>query len=300
MRSFRQGGKPTPMRRAVLVLLVIRSLLVATSAFALDRPTYLGPKPPPSPRRIVTLAPSLTETVIALGAGDRLVGVSRFDDLPEVAKLARVGGFVDPSVEAVISLKPQLVLVQPSPGNRQPVEKMAELGAPVLALPMHNIAEVLRSMREIGAALGLSDRAERLVQELERTRQSVRARARAQKPLRVLFVYGFEPLVVAGPGSFADELLKDAGAINAADKADSAYSVYSAENAVRSRADVVINAAEDDAAAEKFSRLAGLKQARWVKLPSKDLLHPGPGLHKGLEEIFALLYPGAGTAPVAR
>jgi len=274
--------------------------LFAMYARALDRPTYLGPKSPSTPRRIVTLAPSLTETVIALGAGDRLVGVSRFDDLPEVAKLPRVGGFVDPSVEAVISLKPQLVLVQPSPGNRQPVEKMAELGAPVLALPMHDIAEVLQSIREVGAALGLSERAQRLVEDVERARQGVRARARALKPLRVLFIYGFEPLVVAGPRSFADQLLKDAGAVNAAEKADSPYQVYSAENAVRSRPDVVIDAADDSAAAEKFSRLAGLKEARWVKLQSKALLHPGPGLGKGLEEMFALLHPELQVAPVAR
>jgi iron complex transport system substrate-binding protein len=233
-----------------------------------------------------------------MGAGNRIIGVSRFDDLPEVARLPRVGGFIDPSVEAVLSLKPQLVLLQPSPGNRQPVEKLAELGVPVLALPMHSIAEVIESIREVGKVLGLADPAERLVQDLERARRSVRARSRAKKPPRVLFIYGFEPLVVAGPGSFADELLKDAGAINAAEGAVSAYPVYSAEKAVRSNPDVVINAAADESAARKFSHLAGLKQARWVKLPSQDLLHPGPRLGRGLEEMFALLYPE--PAPAAR
>ncbi|HZX40356.1 MAG TPA: helical backbone metal receptor, partial [Myxococcaceae bacterium] len=79
----------------------------------------LGPAPRGEVRRLVTLAPSLTDVVLALGAGDRLVGVSRFDDRPEVARLPRVGGFVDPSVEAVLALHPDLVLAQPGPGNRR-------------------------------------------------------------------------------------------------------------------------------------------------------------------------------------
>src|SRR5215831_8797866 len=122
--------------RSELRSAVVGMLLISGGASALDAPVYLGPKPPANVRRVVTLAPSLSETLIALGAADRLVGVSRFDDFPEVSKLPRVGGFLDPSVEAVLALKPDLVLVQPSPGNRQPVEKMAELGVPVLALRM--------------------------------------------------------------------------------------------------------------------------------------------------------------------
>ena len=128
-------------------------LLVASAASAVEAPQYLGPKPKSEVRRVVTLAPSLTETVLALGAGERLIGVSRFDTFPEVKSLPRVGGFVDPSVEAVLALKPDLVLVQPAPGNQKPVEKLAELGVPILALPMHTIAETLASIREVGRVL---------------------------------------------------------------------------------------------------------------------------------------------------
>jgi iron complex transport system substrate-binding protein len=266
-------------------------LLIGGSSNPLDAPTYLGPKPPATVRRVVTLAPSLTETVIAIGAADRLVGVSRFDEFPEVATLPRVGGFLDPSVEAVLALKPDLVLVQPSPGNRRPVEKMAELGAPILALRMQSVAEILAGIREVGRALALADRAESVAQSIERSRTSIRAQAMAEEKVRVLFVYGFEPLVVAGPGSFADELMKDAGALNAAANASSPYQTYSAESAIRSRPEVVIVAVSDPTGAEKFSKLPGLKQARWVQLPSQDLLHPGPSLSRGLEELFKLIHP---------
>jgi iron complex transport system substrate-binding protein len=242
-------------------------------------------------RRVVTLVPSLTDTVIALGAGDRLVGVSRFDELPEVAKLPRLGGFVDPSVEAVVALAPDLVLVQPAPGNKAAVEKMAELGVPVLAVPMPTLPSTLEAIREIGRALGLSPKAQALVSGIEAARASVRAQAKGRKPLRVLFIFGFEPLVVAGPGSFPAEFLADAGAVNAAEAATKAFSVYSVESAVRSRPDVVIDAANISVGWEKLAALPGLREARWTKVSSQDLLHPGPKLAQGLLELVQLLYP---------
>ena len=261
------------------------------AAHALDQPSYLGPKAKRPAMRVATLAPSLTEMVLELGAKDRLVGVSRFDDSPEVESLPRLGGFIDPSIEGVVSLKPDLVLVQPAPGNRAPVEKMAELGVPVLALPMQSMAQTLAAIREVGRALELSDRAEALVSKIEATRAQIRARTRGKKPLRVLFVYGFSPLVVAGVGSFAAELLSDAGAVNAASAAQTAYSVYSVESAVRDSPQVVIDASDTSIGKEKLALLPGLKEARWVKVHSAALMHPGPRLAQGLVELHALLYP---------
>ena len=88
---------------------------------------HLGPPVPAQVRRVVTLAPSLSEIVLALGAGDRLVGVTRFDDDPRAAKLPRVGGYNDPEPETVLGLHPDLVLAQPAPENRGPVETLARL-----------------------------------------------------------------------------------------------------------------------------------------------------------------------------
>lgn len=257
-----------------------------------DAPQWLGPKPKAQVKRVITLAPSLTDMVLALGAGDRLVGVSRFDERPEVKALPRVGGFVDPSVEAVVALQPDLVLVQPGPGNQQPVEKMAELGAPVLSLPLHSVEQVLVATRETGKALGREAQGKALADRIEQARAGVHERAKALPHPRVLFVYGWEPLVVAGPGSFADELLRDAGGVNAAEQATSPYPVYSVESALRARADVVVNAAGvHEGGGDTLRGLPGLKEARWVELSSLDLLHPGPRLAEGLEELFRLLHP---------
>ncbi len=240
---------------------------------------------------MVTFAPSLTEMVLAFGCGARLVGVSRFDELPEVAKLPRVGGLLDPSVEAVIALHPDLVLEMPASANRAPVEKMAQLGLPVLALPLQNIAQTLAAMREVGRVLGVAAQAEEKVRAIEVARAELRQKSKTKSHPVVLFVYGFDPLVVAGPGSFAAELLDDVGAINAARDATTAYPLYSMESALRARPDVVINAADSQVGVEQVKRLPGLKEARWMRVPSQALLHPGPRLAEGLRELYALVHP---------
>jgi iron complex transport system substrate-binding protein len=244
-------------------------------------------------RRVVTLAPSLTDVVLALGAGERLVGVSRFDERPEVARLQRVGGFVDPSVEAVIALHPDLVLAQPGPGNRRAIETMAGLGAPVLLLPLGTVADVLAAERAVGKALGRAEQGESLARALESTRARIRERARAERPVRVLLVYGFDPLVVAGPGGFADELLADAGALNVASDAASPYPVYSVEHALKRRPELILDAAASMAGKDRLRELPGLREARWALLSDQSLLHPGPALGRGLEELFRLLHPEA-------
>lgn len=275
----------------LLLLAVLGLTGAAGAADAPPGPRLLGPKKEGKVQRVVTLAPSLTEMVLAMGAGGTLVGVSRFDVDKAVAALPRVGGFVDPSVEAVIALKPDLVLVQPGPGNQRPVERMAELGVPVLLLPLHTVADTLAALRAVGQALGRGKEAEALISRIEATRTRIREAAKKLPTPRVLLVYGFEPLVVAGPGSFADELLRDAGAVNVAADAGSAYPVYSVERAVRARPDVVVDAADVDVGKEKIQALPGLAEARWVQVPTLALLQPGPSLGRGLEELFGLLHP---------
>jgi iron complex transport system substrate-binding protein len=284
------------MRMRSASLLLLAALCLSGLAHAADThraPRLLGPKREGEVRRLVTIAPSLTEMVIALGAGSTIVGVSRFDEDKAVAGLPRVGGFVDPSVEAVIALKPDLVIVQPGPGNQRPVERMAELGVPVLLLPLHSVADTLAALRAVGQALGREKEAEALISRLEATRVRVREAAKKLPAPRVLLVYGFQPLVVAGPGSFADELLRDAGAVNIAADAGSAYPVYSVERVVRARPDVVVDAADVDVGKAKLRELPGVSEARWVEMPSLALLQPGPSLGRGLEELFGLLHPAA-------
>lgn len=257
-------------------------LLAATPA------QWLGPPPPKPAARVVTLAPSLTETVLALGAKDALVAVSRFCDFPEVAGLPRTGGLNDLSVETVVALKPELVVVQKAQGNQKAVETLARLGVPVLALTLTTVDDVATAMTELGRALGREAKAKELVDALAAARAKERA-VKAAKPKTVLFVVGFSPLVVAGPGSFPHELLEDCGVRNIVEKAPTAYPTYSLERAVQLAPDVVVDASDVREGRETVEALPPMKKARWVTLPNKDVLHPGPALAKALPSLCAVV-----------
>ncbi|MGV3624809.1 MAG: ABC transporter substrate-binding protein [Archangium sp.] len=263
--------------------------LVLLSTLAASSPAqWLGPPVQQPATRVVTLAPSLTETVIALDATGSLVGVSRFCEFEEVKALPKLGGFNDISVETVVALKPGLVVVQKAPANQKAVETLARLGIPVLALTLTTVDDVAVAMKALGRALGREAAADQLVKSLAEARAAARAQQPAKKK-RVLFVYGFSPLVVAGPGSFAHELLEDCGAENAAKKAPTPYPTYSMEKVVTLVPDVIVDAADVREGREALEKLAPLKKAKWVDLPTKDLLHPGPALAKALPTLCPLV-----------
>jgi iron complex transport system substrate-binding protein len=276
------------MRRLLVPLLV----LALAGPAAADAPRLLGSLRG-QPSRIVTVAPSLTEVVLDLGEGGRLVGVSRYDDDPAAKALPRVGGFLDPSPEAILALKPDLVLAAPSPGNRGPVQGLARLGVPVLVLPLHAVPEILGSVREVARVLGVPARGEALARSIEDGLAAVRARTAPLPKKRVLVVYGWQPLVVAGPGSFADALLADAGATNVAAGASGPYPTFSAEAALAAAPDAILDASGGhDGAGSVPPGLA----ARVVPIHGTAMFHPGPRIVAALEAMARLVHPEAFAA----
>ncbi len=280
----------------MIALLAAVTLAAAPSGSPVDsaRPFRLGPAPKGEIRRIVTLAPSLTDLVLALGEKSLLVGVSRYDDAPAVKDLPRVGGYVDPSPEAVLAQKPDLVLAEPSPGNKVPVEKMAELGVTILVVPLHTLDDVVRAARSVADMLDISEEGEALAQSFETRVQQVRWRAQGQRKPRVLMVFGWEPLVVSGPNSFAGELLTDVGGQNVVETTSSPFMNYDIERAMARKPDVVLDASDvGGPTRDRFLSLPGLKAARVVKL-SANALRPGPKLLDALEEMYRVLHPADG------
>lgn len=266
----------------------MRGVLVALLLAAGPR-MHLGPPAPAQVHRVVTLAPALSEVVLALGAQDRLVGVTRFDDDPRTAGLPRIGGYNDPQPEAVLGVKPDLVLAEPSPQNRGPVYTVAHLGVPVEAFPLSTVADIEQAIEGIGQLLGLPERGKGLTAALEEARARSRAEAEGKKPVRALLVFGLDPLVVAGPRSFASELLRDAGGENAAGDSDKPFFRLSAEAAVRAAPEVVVLCGVD--AQPGRAPLPGLEKTRLAKLRSTALLHPGPRLPQALADLAAALRP---------
>src|SRR2546428_3654019 len=181
VRSFdRRGSRMKTSRMRRPALLVALPLLGACGG----RPPPAAPTPP---ARVVSLAPSITEIVYALGAGDRLVGVcAQCDYPPAAARLPRVGGYLVPSVEAVVAARPDVVLVVPSPGNRDAVRAVEQAGVRVVVVQDRTLADLWASMRAVAATLGRGEAGEHLVADVQGQLEAVRrpgggpsARARA-------------------------------------------------------------------------------------------------------------------------
>ncbi len=259
---------------------------------------WVGAPPRAPPRRVVVLAPSLTDVVLAMGLRDRLVGVTRLDDAPEVKDVPRVGGFLDPSPEAVLALSPDLVLWVTDGGALAAVRRIAELSRassrpfPILAIPIVNVADVVETPRVVGDALGDRAAGERLARTLAADVEAVRRRAAGLPRRRALFVVGHEPLVVAGPGSFPDELLRICGAENVV-RGARAWPVYPVERAVADDPDVVVDAAPQEPAEgiRRLSAVRAVREGRVVRLANDDLLRPGPRMIRGLGVLFGALHP---------
>ncbi|MFP3948715.1 MAG: ABC transporter substrate-binding protein [Longimicrobiales bacterium] len=201
---------------------------------------------PDPPERIVSLVPSATETLLALGAGDRLVARTDHDTLPRLRSLPSVGGGLHPNLERLVALDPDLVVRFAGPSDRSTPTRLTELGIPHLAVRPDGIEDVRRIVGMMGEVAGAPDRAASLAAEMDSTLSRVAGRV-ASRPLRqVAFVVGGSPPWVAGPGTFVDELIRLAGGRNAFSDLGELYGPVSREAFVAREIDVVVTAQRGD------------------------------------------------------
>jgi cobalamin transport system substrate-binding protein len=278
------------MRLIGLLLL----LLVAGCGGGVPPPPATGP-----PARVVSLAPSVTETLYALAAGDRLVGVCAQCDHPAaVAAVPRVGGYMVPSVEAVIAARPDLVIVVPSPGNRDPVLALERLGLRVLVVHDRTLADLWATMRAVAGALGRPEAGERLVAETQARLDAVAARVAGLPRRRVLVVIGHDPLVVVGGGTLQDELITLAGGTNVVADAGTVWPKVTLELVVARAPEVIVDAAmgSEAGAAALFGGLTtvpAVRDGRVVTVHDDALLRAGPRVPEAAARLAAVVHPEA-------
>ena len=268
----------------------LAALLVLLSVAADHQ--HLGPPVPAEVHRIVALAPSLTELVLALDARDRLVGVTRFDEDPRVQGLTRVGGFNDPEPETVLGLHPDLVLAQTGPENRGPIEALARLGVPIEAFTLGTVEQIEGAIRGVGRLLGRGGAADAMAAAIEERRARARKAGSAQRRMRALLVFGIDPLVVAGPSGYPGQLLADLGVENAAHDVTRPFARLSVEAAVGAAPDVLVLAGVEPPRGRPI--VPGLDRVPVAPLRSQALLHPGPRLIEALDDLESAVR-GAGA-----
>ncbi len=274
------------------------ALALAAAAAASAPKSASSPEPPASEpaRRVVSMNPSLTRIVVALGARDVLVGIDDFSARaePDLASLPRVGGLYSPSLEAVVALRPDLVALVPSLEQRDFRRQLEALDVPVLVLDPVRFDEVLHSIAALGARVGRADAARARIDEIRRTCAAVR-RATAGFPRpRTVFVLQREPLFVVGSGSFLDEMIALAGGQNLGAALDETWPRSSLEWLVAAAPDVILDS-DDDAqpAAEFWARwpsLPAVRERRVVALEEGVVTLPGPDLDRALRTIARALH----------
>ena len=193
-----------------------RSLqLAALTALILGACSPRTDSPSTIPQRIVSTAPSLTEMLFALGAGDRIVGVTSFCTYPpEALGKTRIGSYASPSIEAIVAQRPDLVVIQKERIDLAP--KLKGVGLPVLALDHHDLPGILESIQQMAEAVGTVENGQSLRDEIQSEIDSIRLTLADTTPPTVLFLVGRNPgslsdIYAAGKGSYIDELIGIAG-----------------------------------------------------------------------------------------
>jgi iron complex transport system substrate-binding protein len=287
-----------PQRAPILALrvAVFAILLAAGPTGAAGAATPEPPAPPAPAHRIVSMNPSLTRILVALGARDALVGVDDFSARaePAVADLPRVGGLYSPSLEAVVALAPDLVVLVPSAEQRDFRKRLEALGVPVLELDPVSWDQVLETITTLGRRTGREAAARERVAAIRRARQAVeRATAGLPRP-RTVLVLQREPLFVVGRGSFLDEMLSIAGARNLGAELGEPWPRTSLEWLIAAAPQVLLDSDADPTPAATFwSRwpsLPAVAAGRVVPLDAGLVTLPGPNLDRALVRLAQALH----------
>ncbi len=271
--------------------------LAAAAIGAVDPARSAAPSEPAS--RVVAMNPSLAAMLLAIGARDAVVGVDDYTrgTQPEFADLPAVGGLATPSLERVVALSPDLVVVVPSFEQRDFRAQLREVGIPLLELDPRRFDEVLAALRALGHAVARREQAEARVAAILRARDEVERAVRDLPRPSALLVLQRDPLFVVGRGSFIAEMLESAGARNLGASLDGPYPRVALEWLVTSAPEVLLDSSRDATpAAEYWKRLPSLpavRADRVVGLSPGTATLPGPWLDRGLWILARALHGDA-------
>jgi iron complex transport system substrate-binding protein len=262
------------------------------------------------PQRIVSTAPSITELLYALGLGDRVVGVTRYCRYPPEAQLKpKIGDYTAPNLEAIASLKPDLVVIQTNPVHL--ADRLGALKLHVLEVDQESIAAIYKSIYAVGSATGTEQRAAQVSESIREGLAKIRSRLAALPKARMMFVIGRSPdrldgLVVVGRASYLNEMIEIAGGENVFRDAQAAYPEVSLEEVMARNPEVIVDMGDMSdtvGVTEQHTRnvivlwdriptLAAVKQHRVFAVASDIYVVPGPRVIDATKAFAEMLHPG--------
>ncbi len=263
----------------------------------LGRRTYLAG----APARIISLAPSVTEILFALGAGDQVVGVTEYCDYPAEAKAKPKVGYTRPNVESLVALRPDLILSPDEFLQPDLLLKLEELKIAVIVFRDTSIEDILTHVTTIGRMLDRTAVANTLASDIRQRLADMKARLRGQPTRRVLYVLNSEPLMTVGPGSFIHQMLEVAGGVNVAAQSSLPYPRFSLEEVLRQDPEVLLFPVgafeavpeEEQRTWRRWTTMSAVKHGRFVTVPTNLINRPGPRVIEGLEALAKAIHPEA-------
>ena len=248
----------------------------------------------------MSLAPSVTETLFALGAGADVVGVSQYCDYPEaVRKLPRVGSFITPNIEAIAALRPTLVIGLATASDLREIHALKAMGIATLMVDDGSLATIEQSIVTIGNQIGRAAEARGLAGALGDHLNAVAVRMRLEPERSVLMVVGHQPMVAVGQPNFLNELLALAHAHNIAADANQGWPRLSVEYIIATRPEVILDGqmGSDPSTPSlfwsKYPSIPAVKNHRVFGYPEDPTLHPGPRIGVTLDQMARLVHPEA-------
>ncbi len=254
----------------------------------------------PEPQRIVSLAPGITETLYALGLDDKIVGVTTFCNWPVQARTkTRIGGFTNPSLEKIVSLKPDLILATADGNRKETVQQLERIGLPVYVTNPTDTQGVLRSIVHIGAITHREREAENMVASIQKRLDHIALQIRHKRKPRVFFQLGLEPLITAGRGTLTNEVIERAGGVNVAGLDAASYPHYSAEGIIGASPDIIIFApmVNDERFAavkrywQKFGDVPAVKNNKIYPVSADLINRASPRLFDAIEIMALIFHP---------
>ena len=270
----------------VVLHILIISILLSSAAAAAE-----------TPKRIISLAPNVTEILYALGLSERIVAVTSFCDYPEEAKeKPKIGGMSNPSLERVVSLKPDIVIMTTDGNPKVFAERLQAFRIQTYVFRARTLSELPHGISDLGSILGVQEKADMLAQRIQSSLQKLSHSApHASRREKILFIIWPEPLIVAGPATAIDDAITVLGHHNIAADSKSSYPKYSIEEIILRSPDVIFigkgHANMRDMSKGLLKKLAGVPAVRnqRVFFVSDNLYRLGPRVIQGIEEMAACL-----------
>ncbi len=252
---------------------------------------------PRHPERIISLAPSVTEDLFLLGAGDRVIGVTSRCDWPEAAKSKpKIGDLLNPNFEVILAARPDLVIASTAGNDRAAVLKLSDLGLPVYVTAPRSVEKIVETVEEIGRLTDCAQRGKQLAAQMESRLAAIKMRLTGAPPVRAFFITWFDPLLAPGKRTFETDALRLAGVVSLTSEIDEFYPRYSLEQLVAKNPDVIISVEHKGNPLPDLKKIAGWKNLRAVKenrifLLNETFQHPSPRFVDAVEDLARKLHP---------